>query len=339
MAATSYHLGVPDSMASFRAGFEFRVPSGVPQEYTGTSMKLSVVIPTYNRKEILRRSIGAYLSQSIPPSEILVVDDGSSDGTAEVPSHHPGSGLIKVRYFRQDNRGPGAARNVGIREAAGQLILFTDDDIIPAVNMVAEHLAWHEKHPEPSNAMCGRVTWSPEIKVTPFMKWYGERGLVDYRGLGSGTRLDVHHFWSGHLSFKTNYLRQAGFYDEDFKNYGWEDFELGYRLLKRGLQLFFDPGAIGYHYQSVTFRDACRRARRVNAALQLLEQKEAGKYFIQWKKGRDSELGRRLSMGLAKRMMPVLALVKPLLDSRIPLPWAVYRSFYWYYGSTASRAP
>lgn len=296
-------------------------------------MQLSVVIATYNRNAVLRKSISAYQSQSTPPSEILVVDDGSSDGTADAASDLERSGPVKVRYFRQENRGPGAARNVGIREAACPLILFTDDDIIPAANLIAEHLTWHQQHREPQTALCGRVTWSPEIKVTPFMKWYGERALVDYRGLNSGTRLDVHHFWSGHLSFKTDFLRQAGLYDEDFKNYGWEDFELGYRLLKRGLQLFYNPLALGYHHQSVTFLDACRRARKVDAALQLLEQKEAGRYLIEWKRRRDSELGRRLSMGLARWMVPVLAPLKPLLDSQVPLPWAVYRSFYWYYGS------
>jgi glycosyltransferase involved in cell wall biosynthesis len=296
-------------------------------------MQLSVVIATFNRSAILRKSISAYRSQSTLPSEILVVDDGSSDGTADAVSGLARSEPVKVRYFRQDNRGPGAARNVGIREAASPLILFTDDDIIPAANLVADHLTWHQQHPGPETALCGRVTWSPEIKVTPFMKWYGERALVDYRGLGSGTRLDVHHFWSGHLSFKTDYLRQAGLYDEDFKNYGWEDFEFGYRLLKRGLQLFYNPLAVGYHHQSVTFLDACRRARKVDAALQLLEQKEAGGYLIEWKRRRDSELGRRLSMGLARWIVPVLAPLKPLLDSQVPLPWAIYRSFYWYYGS------
>src|SRR5579863_73198 len=172
-------------------------------------MKVSVVIPTYNRCPILSRSVAAYFQQSVPPAEILVVDDGSSDATPDVaarlaaPASPAPPGAVPVRYFRQPNRGPGAARNTGIREAAGELILFTDDDIVPAADLVARHVAWHLAHPEPHAALCGRVTWSPEVRVTPFMQWYGERALVDTRGLKAGTALDLHHFWSGHLSFKT----------------------------------------------------------------------------------------------------------------------------------------
>jgi len=85
---------------------------------------VSVVIPTYNRAGELPSAIESVLGQSYLPLEIIVVDDGSTDGTeAMIRSRYP-----QVRYFRQSNRGPAAARNSGIKAALGRFIAFLDSD-------------------------------------------------------------------------------------------------------------------------------------------------------------------------------------------------------------------
>jgi glycosyltransferase involved in cell wall biosynthesis len=85
---------------------------------------VSVIIPTYNRSDAVSRALSSVASQSRPPDEILVVDDGSTDGTPEhIPELFP-----EAIYLRQENRGASAARNRGIREARGDYVAFLDSD-------------------------------------------------------------------------------------------------------------------------------------------------------------------------------------------------------------------
>jgi glycosyltransferase involved in cell wall biosynthesis len=85
---------------------------------------ISAVIPVFNGEAYLAEAIESVLGQTLPPGEILVVDDGSSDGTARVVERY----YPRVIYRRQVNQGPGAARNLGIRESKGDFIAFLDAD-------------------------------------------------------------------------------------------------------------------------------------------------------------------------------------------------------------------
>ena len=86
-------------------------------------MTVSVVIPVWNGALHLAQAVESVLAQEHPADEILVVDDGSTDGTPAVASRFP-----QVRYLRQENRGPGPARNLGLRESRGSLVAFLDHD-------------------------------------------------------------------------------------------------------------------------------------------------------------------------------------------------------------------
>lgn len=199
--------------------------------------KLTVIIPTYNRKAILKRVLQGYLHQSIASDsfEVLIIDDGSTDGTAQAVASISENSAIALRYHRQENKGPAAARNVGIREARGEVILFADDDIIPASDLIAEHWTWHRKHPEPNVAVLGYVTWAADVNATPFMKWYGEEGpLLAYKQFVGREELDFRFFYTSNLSLKSEFLRKNGTFDEEFKSAAFEDTELGYRLQKNG---------------------------------------------------------------------------------------------------------
>jgi len=88
------------------------------------SAKISVIIPTYNRQEFLVRAIESVLGQTCADFELIVVDDGSTDDTARCVAGYGG----QVRYVYQENRGPAAARNTGIRAAEGELLAFLDSD-------------------------------------------------------------------------------------------------------------------------------------------------------------------------------------------------------------------
>jgi glycosyltransferase involved in cell wall biosynthesis len=296
--------------------------------------KLTIVIPTYNRKDILRKTLEAYRSQSAQQEilEVLVVDDGSTDGTESVVVQSAEGSPIAIRYLRQENRGQASARNHGIREARGEIVLFGDDDTIPARNLASEHIAWHRKYPEACVGVLGHVSWSPGVHPTPFMKWLGLAGpLFDYRGLCRGAQVDFPRFYSNNVSLKTEFLRQNGTFDEDFRTYGYEDFELAYRLTKRGLRLLYNPDAVGYHYKYLSFADACRRAQLVEAAERVLRTKEAWVYFAEIAARHRGSLKHRMLKVMLSWLAPAMAPLKGLLDTQIPLPWVVYRVLYQYY--------
>jgi glycosyltransferase involved in cell wall biosynthesis len=112
-------------------------------------MKVSAVITAFNRRRYIVRAIDSVFRQTVPVDEILVIDDGSTDGTAEVVKSHYGE---SVRVVRQPNGGPGAARHRGILEARGDWIAFLDSDdewtpvrnceLLRAAEHVAGDVAW-----------------------------------------------------------------------------------------------------------------------------------------------------------------------------------------------------
>src|ERR1700730_17365864 len=105
---------------------------------------VSIVVPTYNRRASLARLLHALDQQTYPNSEfeVVVVDDGSADGTVEfVQQRHA---EFALRVIEQAHAGPAAARNLGVQEALGALILFLDDDVVPAPTLIEEHVTTHE---------------------------------------------------------------------------------------------------------------------------------------------------------------------------------------------------
>ena len=107
-------------------------------------MRVSVVVPTYNRADFVLEAIASVLQQNHPDVELIVVDDGSRDGTAEVVS---GFGPA-VQYLWQENRGVSAARNRGVAASTGDLIAFLDSDDLWLPSKVSAQVAYFEAHPD-----------------------------------------------------------------------------------------------------------------------------------------------------------------------------------------------
>ena len=292
---------------------------------------LSVIIPTYNRREVLARAIEGYLAQSSPRliHELLVVDDGSTDGTESMVREFTKRSLFPIRYLQQPNKGPAAARNLGIREARSALVLFSDSDIVPERNLVEQHIECHRRNPQPPAAVLGHVTWSPEIEATPFMRWYGDNKLFHFNRLQNNQEAPFQFFYTCNLSLKTEFLRTCGQFDEEFKSAAFEDIELGYRLSKQGLQLFYNSEAIGYHHQFFSFEGACRKFLGNIPAGQVFLRKEAGQHYAKQTEKGGPRPGHALATGFAGMAAAILSPARRLLDSSIPLPGIVYHLFFW----------
>jgi len=175
------------------------------------------------------------------------------------------------------------------------------------------------------------VTWSREVKPTPFMRWYGEDGaLFAYRLLKGKAEANYRFFYTCNLSLKTDFLRSSGCFDEDFKSAAFEDTDLGYRLSKQGLRLLYNPRAIGYHHQFFSFAEACRKGLINSTHRRLFLQKEAGRETLNELQQKRSSFLYRVGKPFAATLVFALRPVTALLDSHLPLPRTLYRLFYWY---------
>ena len=108
-----------------------------PSETATVGALVSVIIPVFNGARFLAQALRSAEDQSYRPIEVLVVDDGSTDDSADVARS-----FSRVRYQRQEHRGPAAARNVGIRLAEGEWIAFLDADDVWQPNKISRQLTW-----------------------------------------------------------------------------------------------------------------------------------------------------------------------------------------------------
>ena len=208
------------------------------------STRLSIVIPTYNRRERLATVLAGLARQSTPADdfEVVIVDDGSTDDTsAWLAEQRPRHGL---RPIRQVNGGPARARNAGVQAAQGELILFLDDDVEPTPDLVAEHLRMHEA--ETDAVVIGPLASLAHYRQ-PWVAWEQEKVEAQYRAMTRGDwKPTFRQFWTGNASLQKGHVLAAGGFDPEFLRA--EDIELGWRLKERGLKFRFNPAARGLHH-------------------------------------------------------------------------------------------
>lgn len=240
--------------------------------------KLSVVIPTYNRLDILFECLRAIEDQAQPPEdfEVLLVDDGSTDGTGAKVAEFEEILSCPLRFFQQKNSGPATARNVGIKNARGEIVLFLGDDIILSPGVLQAHIDCHAKHQDEDFGVLGHVTWSPEIEITPFMKWLESGGpQFHFWAIEDPIGLDPQRFfYTANVSVKRAFLVDNDLYfDEEFPHAACEDIEFGKRLRQSGLRLEYLPDAVGHHHHYTSLDSSCRRMITVGRSSLLLDEK------------------------------------------------------------------
>ncbi len=207
-------------------------------------MLISVVIPTYNRQPILAKCLHALERQDFAPEtaiadyEIVVVDDGSTDGTLDW-LRAQAAAFPHVVTYEQDHCGPAAARNLGVERARGETIIFIDSDLVVTPAFLQAHAAALARG-ERELGSDRLFTYGAVINTCNFEHPTSEPYKL--------TDFSAAYFATGNVAIARKWLLEAGLFDTSFQLYGWEDLELGVRLKKLGLTLIKCPEAVGYHW-------------------------------------------------------------------------------------------
>ena len=210
---------------------------------------VSVIVPAFNAEDTLPECIDALLHQTVARDEyeVIVVDDGSTDGTAQVAQR---SGVIRIL---QPHRGPGAARNAGIQWARGDLLLFTDADCVPAPNWI-EAMALPFVNPEVAGCKGIYRTHQRNLIARFVQVEYEEK----YRAMEGTTSIDFVDTYSA--AYRKRVLMHEGCFSEEIL--AAEDAELSFRLAQRGYRLVFNPQGFVYHRHSQSIGHYVRRKFR-----------------------------------------------------------------------------
>ncbi len=199
-------------------------------------LRVSIVIPVYNRASLIGPVIEALLDQTYKPFEIIIVDDGSTDNTERIVSSY------QVKYIYQENRGPAAARNRGFRESGGDIIAFIDSDCIAKKDWLENLIKGFDF------AEVGAVAGSYDIANPESLLSRLIHEEIKWRH--SGFKRYIRAFGSYNVAIRREVFEKVGGFDETYRTASGEDNDLSYRILKAGYKIRFMPDALVAHYHT-----------------------------------------------------------------------------------------
>jgi GT2 family glycosyltransferase len=212
---------------------------------------VSVVIPTFNRRQQLERTLVGLAAQTDLEHvvEVIVVSDGSTDGTDEWL--RSGATPLQVAGCYQPNSGPAAARNRGVAAARAPLVLFLDDDVVPAPDLVSIHVH-HHRALDDDLVVVGPMRTPDDLELSPWVKWEQNMLYKQYDAMLRGDwKATARQFYTANASLSRRHFVSAGGFDPAFRRA--EDVELAYRLADAGLTFTFVPDAVVVHYAERSF--------------------------------------------------------------------------------------
>lgn len=219
-------------------------------------MQISVIMAVYNRATLLSDLLEQWRIVDKATKyeyELIFSDDESSDESVAILD---ACRDLPLKVLRNSHGGAAKARNHAYQYAKGEIIIFTGDDIFPTPNFVNEHYETYLKNGK-MFATLGRIDWRDGIQMNHLMKHITDIGCEQFGFIGMKPYdiIDFRHFYTSNISISREQLQDLDcLFDEGFKKYGFEDVELGYRLYKRGVEIFYNPNALAYHdhvYSSV----------------------------------------------------------------------------------------
>jgi len=282
---------------------------------------ISVVIGSYNQCHRLQRVLDGFKDQKTTASfEVIIVDSNSTDGTADMVAGYTHLPFHLVFMQRDNPSGKSEARNVGVAHATHDIILITDADMVPTPTFIQAHVDAHAQAKTPccfEGLAYNLVSegWPPNLDEAT------TQVPRKYKGMD---RLDWYYFLTGNVSFSKELFELEGGFSLDFKSYGWEDLELGYRLKKRGIPLYYLTTAKNIHYHVVSDDEAVERKFNMGQSAQIFLSKHPE---LKWFLGLNP-----LSVMVRKLLWhqhPLVQGIRALQGSRLPL---IKRFSYWFMG-------
>lgn len=246
-------------------------------------IKVSVIIPTYNRSKLLPRIIDCWKEVDKVTKykyEIIFSDDGSIDGSIEILEQVKDLPII---VLQNEHGGASKARNNAISYAKGEKLYIIGDDIFPNAQIINQHYEKLKELPI-CKAVLGEVIWHKELKINTLMKHITELGCeqFSFNAFSPNQYIDFRHFYTCNISIDREFLlSERIIFDETFNKYGFEDIELGYRLSLKGMDIYYYKEAIGEHYHPYnSVRSFCNRQE--NAGHMALVFKKLHKEEVEW---------------------------------------------------------
>ncbi len=241
-------------------------------------MTVSVVIPAYNSAAYIAAALDSVLAQSHPVSEIIVVDDGSTDATPQIVAGYP-----QVKWVSQDHRGPSVARNSGIRHALCEYVAFLDSDDIWQPDKIEKQLTALAAHPSAAFSFSTLTSFfrrdAGDVSNQPYMPeelraWLGARSVEAGRAFGDvySLLLRANCVLTSSVLVRRSALLEAGLFDESLRH--GEDHDLWLRLARRWPAVFITDVIAKYriHSSSLSGRRENRQGLFYRATIDVLAQ-------------------------------------------------------------------
>lgn len=231
-------------------------------------MKVSIIIPTYNKVDYLILSLKSICEQTMNKEdyEVVLVDDGSSMDVYKVYQTY--LSYINIKYIRIEHLGRAIARNIAIDHAEGELILFTDDDALCMPEFIQKHWEHYQKFGE--SILLGKrkkVFWGKDtikrlqVKSDIDCMQFLDNSTIKEDTYETTTRsifcgrknclFDI--VWicciTANMSIPKNCLLEIGKFETIYQGWGIEDIDLGYRLKKKGVDFYYDSNILNYHME------------------------------------------------------------------------------------------
>jgi GT2 family glycosyltransferase len=291
---------------------------------------ISIVVPTRNRAGRLRALLASLAEQQNPPRfEVIVVDNASEDDTLRVVGEADAAAGAHVRAIHlPEPLGPAVARNRGWRSARGELVVFTDDDVVASPGWLAAIAAAHAR--DPAAVVQGRT--EPDPHELPRLAAFSR----SQHATGPGP-----WFQTCNIAYPRALLEQLGGFDESFWEAAGEDTDLGWRAIEAGTRVVYEPAALNWHavhqpgawrliHSTQKWRLAVRNVARHPQLRDSLHHR------IFWKPAHERLLVAALGIAIAARPQTRSL---PLACAALSPYLAIHRSQHGSYAGTAAALP
>jgi GT2 family glycosyltransferase len=248
--------------------------------------RISVVVCTYNGRRTIRDCLEGLARLEYPNFEVIVIDDGSTDGTADLVQEYD------VRLIQTENRGLSNARNLGMDLARGEIIAYTDDDAYPD-----PHWLYYLAHTFRTTAFAG--VGGPNLP--PPGAGLVAEAVANSPGGPTHVLLseqEAEHIPGCNMAFRADALRALGGFDPQFRTAG-DDVDICWRIQRAGWKVGFHPAALVWHHRRKTVQTYWKQQTGYGKAEAMLQMKWPEKYNVA---GHIVWAGRVYGRGLHQRL-------------------------------------